>query len=71
MSAATVILQGDKNLSSGEALIRHILYTKQYFKEKFGLEYDDIKIDWEPDTFGHCWTYPQILSKTSIKRYYF
>jgi alpha-mannosidase len=64
-------VEGDKNLASGEALIRHILYTKRYFKEKFGLAYDAIKIDWEPDTFGHHWMHPQILKKSGITRYYF
>jgi alpha-mannosidase len=64
-------VEGDKNLASGEALVRHILYTKRYFKERFGFSYDAIKIDWEPDTFGHHWMHPQILSKAGITRYYF
>jgi len=64
-------VEGDKNLASGEALIRHILYTKRYFKEKFGFPYDKVKIDWEPDTFGHHWMHPQILKKSGITRYYF
>jgi len=64
-------VEGDKNLASGEALVRHILYTKRYFKEKFGFPYDAIKIDWEPDTFGHHWMHPQILKKSGITRYYF
>ncbi|MGC8716374.1 MAG: alpha-mannosidase, partial [bacterium] len=64
-------VEGDKNLASGEALIRHILYTKRYFNEKFGFSYDAIKIDWEPDTFGHHWMHPQILRKSGITRYYF
>ncbi|MGC9218913.1 MAG: alpha-mannosidase [Athalassotoga sp.] len=68
---ANTWVEGDKNLASGEALVRQILYTKRYFKEKFGIPYDAIKIDWEPDTFGHAWTYPQILTKAGIKRYYF
>lgn len=64
-------VEGDKNLASGESLIRHILYTKRYFKEKFGFSYDKVKIDWEPDTFGHHWMHPQILRKSGITRYYF
>ncbi|WP_026486778.1 alpha-mannosidase [Caldanaerobius polysaccharolyticus] len=68
---ANTWVEGDKNMASGEALVRQILYTKRYFKEKFGLPYDAVKIDWEPDTFGHAWTYPQILVKAGIKRYYF
>ncbi|MEM3713823.1 MAG: glycoside hydrolase family 38 C-terminal domain-containing protein [Nitrososphaeria archaeon] len=68
---ANTWVEGDKNLASGEALVRQILYTKKYFKDKFDIPYDAIKIDWEPDTFGHAWTYPQILKKAGIKRYYF
>lgn len=64
-------VEGDKNLASGEALVRHILYTKRYFREKFGFPYDKVKIDWEPDTFGHHWMHPQILKKAGITRYYF
>ncbi|MCL4408601.1 MAG: glycosyl hydrolase-related protein [Thermotogae bacterium] len=68
---ANTWVEGDKNMASGEALVRQILYSKRYFKDKFGIPYDAIKIDWEPDTFGHAWTYPQILKKAGIKRYYF
>lgn len=64
-------VEGDKNLASGEALIRHILYTKRYFREKFGFPFDKVKIDWEPDTFGHHWMHPQILKRSGITRYYF
>lgn len=64
-------VEGDKNLASGESIVRHMLYTKRYFKEKFGFSYDRVKIDWEPDTFGHHWMHPQILKKAGITRYYF
>ncbi len=56
-------VEGDKNLASGEILCRHLLYTRRYMKEKFGLPYDAVKIDWEPDTFGHAHTLPSILSR--------
>jgi alpha-mannosidase len=67
---ATMWVEGDKNLASGEILCRHLLYTKRYFKEKFGIEYADLKIDWEPDTFGHAHTLPTILAKSGVTRYY-
>ncbi len=60
--------EGDLNMASGEAIVRQILYAKRYFLEKFGVE---PKICWEPDTFGHAWTIPQILAKSGIKYYYF
>ena len=68
---ANMWVEGDKNLASGEILCRHLLYTKRYFKQKFGIPYDAIKIDWEPDTFGHAHTIPSILAGAGVTRYYF
>lgn len=64
-------VEGDKNLASGEILCRHLLYTKRFFSRKLGLPYDAVKIDWEPDTFGHAHTIPTILTKAGVRRYYF
>lgn len=61
-------VEGDMNMASGESIVRQILYAKRYFLEKFGVEPE---ICWEPDTFGHAWTVPQILAKSGIKYYYF
>jgi len=47
----------------GESLIRQYLFGKRYFMEKFGI---DVKIAWLPDTFGFCWSLPQILKKCGI-----
>ncbi|MCL5674631.1 MAG: glycosyl hydrolase-related protein [Candidatus Omnitrophica bacterium] len=60
----------DKNLSGGEALCRHLLYTRNYFKKIFDLEPEDVSVDWSPDTFGHALTIPTIISKAGIKYYY-
>ena len=60
----------DKNISGGESLFRHLLYTRRFMKEHFGLEPEDVPIDWEPDTFGHANTIPTILGKGDVKRYY-
>ncbi len=68
---ASTWVEGEKNLSSGEALCRHMLYTRRYFKEKFGLPYDYVKIDWEPDMFGHNSMLPAILNRGGVTRYYF
>ena len=59
--------EGDTNMPSGEGIARAILYSKRYVRKNFGV---DVKIAWEPDTFGHAWTLPQILSKAGITRYY-
>lgn len=68
--AAAHWVEGDKNLVNGESLARHMLYTRRYFKEKFGLEPEDCPLDWEPDTFGHPESLPAILAQGGVKFYY-
>lgn len=63
-------VEGDKNLASGEALAHHLLYTRRYFLDKFGLSPEDVPVNWEPDTFGHANTIPSILAKGAVKFYY-
>ena len=36
-------VEGDKNLASGEILCRHLLYTRRFFKQEFGLPYDAVQ----------------------------
>ncbi len=67
---ASTWTEADKNLPSGESLSRHHLYTKQYMKEKFGLESEQLAIDFEPDTFGHSNFVPEILNSGEVKYYY-
>jgi len=63
-------VEGDKNMSSGESISRHLLYTRDYFAEKFGLSPEDVQVDFEPDTFGHAATVPSILAHGGVKYYY-
>jgi len=63
-------VEGDKNLVSGEALCRHLLYTRRYMQRLFGLTPEDIVIDWSPDTFGHAATIPSYLVRGGVRRYY-
>jgi alpha-mannosidase len=65
---ASMWVEPDLNMAGTEALVRQFLQAKGYLKEKFGVE---PKTCWEPDTFGHIWTLPQILNKTGLKYYYF
>jgi len=67
---ASTWTEADKNLSSGESLTRHHLYTKRYMKEKFGLSSEQLQLDFEPDTFGHSAFVPEILKNGEIKYYY-
>ncbi len=63
-------VEGDKNLSSGESIIRHMLYTREYIQRTFGLTPEDVPVDWEPDTFGHACTIPMIIRAGAAKYYY-
>lgn len=56
-------LEADCNLSSGESLVRQILYGKQFFLDEFGVE---SRVLWLPDVFGYSAALPQILSKSGI-----
>ena len=63
-------VEGDKNLSCGESLARHLLYARQFCEEHFGLRPEDVPIDWEPDMFGHSHALPAILRRGAVSRYY-
>ncbi len=67
---APMWVEGEKNNVSGESLTRHMLYTRRYMKEHFGLSPEDVPLDWAPDTFGHATTIPSILSRGGVSRYY-
>jgi len=54
----------DANLSSGEAIIRHLVYAKRYFREKLGY---DPKVLWLPDTFGFPITLPQLMRSCDVR----
>jgi alpha-mannosidase len=69
--AASTWVEAEKNLASGEIMCRHLLYTKRFITQEFSIPIDAIKIDWEPDMFGHAHTVPGIISKAGVKRYYF
>ncbi len=56
-------VEADCNLSSGESLVRQLLYGKKFFKEEFGLDH---RILWLPDVFGYSAALPQILRKSGV-----
>lgn len=67
---ASTWVEGDKNLASGESMTRHLLLTRAYMKEKFGLDPEHVQVDWEPDQFGHANTVPTILRQGGVRWYY-
>ena len=56
-------LEADCNVTSGESLVRQILFGKRFFKEEFNV---DNEILWLPDVFGYSAVLPQILKKSDI-----
>ncbi len=56
-------VEPDLNMPSGESLVRQILLGKRYFQKNFGV---DVKIGWNPDSFGYNWQLPQIYKKSGI-----
>lgn len=59
-------VEADCNISSGESLVRQILYGKRFFREEFNTE---CKYLWLPDVFGYSWALPQILKKSGIETF--
>jgi alpha-mannosidase len=56
-------IEPDCNLIDGVSWMRQILYAKKYFKNKFG---QDIKIGWNPDSFGYNWNMPMFYQNSGI-----
>jgi alpha-mannosidase len=56
-------VEPDLNMPGGESLVRQILTGKRYFQQKFGV---DVKIGWNPDSFGYSWQLPQIYKKSGM-----
>ena len=53
----------DCNLSSGESLVRQIMYGKRFFKNEFGTDCHTLFL---PDVFGYAAALPQILKKSGV-----
>ena len=56
-------LEADCNLTSGESLVRQVLFGKRFFKQEFGV---DSRVLWLPDVFGYSAAMPQILKKSGV-----
>ena len=56
-------VEPDLNMPDGESLVRQILYGKRYFQQKFGV---DVKIGWNPDSFGYNWQLAQIYKRSGM-----
>ena len=56
-------VEPDLNLPDGESLVRQILVGKRWFQKAYGV---DVRIGWNPDSFGYSWQLPQIYKKSGI-----
>jgi alpha-mannosidase len=56
-------VEPDLNLPDGESTVRQILVAKRYFQKNFGV---DVRVGWNPDSFGYNWQLPQIYKKSGI-----
>lgn len=56
-------VEADCNLISGESMVRQFLHGKNFFKDEFDVEVDNL---WLPDVFGYSAAMPQILKKSGV-----
>jgi alpha-mannosidase len=56
-------VEPDLNLPDGESLVRSLLLGKRWFQKEYGT---DVRIGWNPDSFGYNWQLPQIYKKSGI-----
>jgi len=59
-------VEPDCNLPCGESFVRHGLYAQRFFQAEFGIR---AKVGFNPDSFGHAGTLPQILKKLGMDYY--
>jgi alpha-mannosidase len=61
-------VEPDCNLPAAESFVRHGLYGKKYCQRNLGV---DVKIGFNPDSFGHAAGLPTILKQTGYNYYVF
>ncbi len=56
-------VEPDLNLPGGESTARSILIGKRWYQQHYGV---DVRIGWNPDSFGYNWQLPQIYKRSGI-----
>ena len=56
-------VEPDLNMPDGESTARSILIGKRWYQHEYGV---DVKIGWNPDSFGYNWQLPQIYKKSGV-----
>ena len=59
-------VEPDCNLPEGESFVRHGLYSQGFLQREFGIR---ARVGFNPDSFGHAGTLPQIYKKMGIDYY--
>jgi alpha-mannosidase len=56
-------VEPDLNMPDGESLVRQLLVGKRWYRQAYGV---DVRIGWNPDSFGYTWQLPQIYKKSGV-----
>jgi alpha-mannosidase len=56
-------VEPDLNMPDGESQVRSLLIGKRWFQKEFGV---DVRVGWNPDSFGYSWQMPQIYKKSGM-----
>jgi alpha-mannosidase len=56
-------VEPDLNMPDGESQVRSLLIGKRFFQKEYGV---DVRIGWNPDSFGYNWQLPQIYKRSGI-----
>jgi alpha-mannosidase len=56
-------VEPDLNMPDGESQARSLLLGKRWFKQHYGV---DVRIGWNPDSFGYNWQLPQIYKRSGV-----
>ncbi|MGC2607671.1 MAG: glycoside hydrolase family 38 C-terminal domain-containing protein, partial [Silvibacterium sp.] len=56
-------VEPDLNLPDGESTARSLLIGKRWYEQNYGV---DVRIGWNPDSFGYNWQLPQIYKKSGV-----
>ena len=56
-------VEPDLNMPDGESQTRSLLLGKRWYKQHYGV---DVRIGWNPDSFGYNWQLPQIYKRAGV-----
>jgi alpha-mannosidase len=56
-------VEPDLNMPDGESQVRSLLVGKRWFQKEYGV---DVRIGWNPDSFGYNWQLPQIYKRSGV-----